>query len=423
MSSPAEWPVNVYQIGKTDSISWTAYRLHRSTSIQGIENDSEERDEPAHAASVGETLMKLRNQGLYVCYCVEDITLWHFQGLDGGDNSDTSSNGMIDSELQAHGITSWETNQGSLKVADIVAETLHAVLYQRLTDSILLSALGCIATQPDCYSLGLHQNDRDNSIEGAFVTTLKNAGELLSLRTLRLRWYSSGELILSISIHPGSRYLLLSQVLPYVDETFLIHCQSHFTTIPTGRQAIFVGHVAPSNLESNSENVNAITRAGFEILEADVWIKLKLKQSASSAHFTWPAKLCMVPLDEITRPKDTTGGSRLLKDVLVDPIAQAVAWYDQRWEREKAIAARVQKDDEERRRKEAEQAPQGQDGHVDVRSPAAHFLSSHEASGIYPTPPDGLVHHASQPDHGANQAEDDQHTAGRPCVSAENGAG
>ena len=411
MSGPAEWPTNLYQIGKTESIPWTAYEIRTRDAGETVQGPKVGHVDPANLLRITDALLELRNQSLHLFFDVQASTVWHFDCLH-KEAPKIDASKVIPRRLTTDALEIKRTTQGVLKVKDVVTESINGSLYEHLARSILLSALNGLASQPGYFSLGLHANssDTNSGIQAVYGTNIHDPGELLSLWSLQLRWYPSGEMVLSISEYSSDRYLFLSQILPsHSREAHTLH-NINVRLLPHGRLAAYVGSAPTSFVESRKGNVENIRRIGLSVSEADAWVVVKLDGLQSSKQLLWPAKLSVVSINGLFHNSldnaETPGSTN---DRILDPVREVEIWYTQKGEREKAITARIQREEAEQRQKEAQQASQDHQDRLDFRSPAANLLSTHDASGIYPTPPDVLIHHAPHQDNNDARIQDEEH--------------
>ncbi|KAL9036046.1 MAG: hypothetical protein Q9180_004525, partial [Flavoplaca navasiana] len=110
----------------------------------------------------------------------------------------------------------------------------------------------------------------------------------------------------------------------------------------------------------------------------------------------WPAHLCFIKHTS-RKQKD----SQMLKDIItgsfLDPLEDVEHWFLGRQEREAIIEAR--RKEVEETKCQTDRAPNQEDSEIeddgaDAITQANQYLSAQEASGIYPTPPDGLASNA-----------------------------
>ncbi|KAL8951519.1 MAG: hypothetical protein Q9222_002510 [Ikaeria aurantiellina] len=115
-------------------------------------------------------------------------------------------------------------------------------------------------------------------------------------------------------------------------------------------------------------------------------------------HVWWPAHLCFLiqPAESLT--KDTIL-ERIVNGTFTDPIAKAEQWFLGRDARAKLIRAKQQEEEAKARGdNQFSDVTQGNQGiHESAQDPMSwtgQYLTAQEASGIYPTPPDGIISHS-----------------------------
>ena len=407
MSCPAEWPTNLYQIGETDHVPWTKYQIRTSDVRKTGRGPQVEHPVSAVLLEVQDALFELRNHGLHLFFDMKESTLWHFDCLR-SKSLPVDVNAVISHRLTTDILAIEKVTHGVLTAKDLATTSVNASFYSSFVKSVLLSALNSLASQPSSYSFGLHADS--SNIQAVYATDVNDLGELLSLWSLRLRWCPSGEIVLSISEYSSDRYLFLSHILPSLSREPFTPCKIDVLLSPNGRLAAYAGAIPTSFVESRKEDVERIRRIGLNVSESDPWVRLKIDQLNSSTQLLWPANLCILSSKSLyLKTLETAEFLDSESDGFVDPIREVETWYEQRSEREKAITARIQREEVERCQKEAQQASQEHQDRMDFRSPAANLLSAHDASGIYPTPPDGLLHHAVHQDSSDSRAQDEEH--------------
>lgn len=147
--------------------------------------------------------------------------------------------------------------------------------------------------------------------------------------------------------------------------------------------------------------IHHLIQQGIDVPKGDKWVRLRAKRSPSviaqsePERALWPASLCFVtsnkaPLEDY----DTKCLDKLAKEMSLDPLAHAEAWYRAKYVREETIKAALEKKMKdgalEARLSDEARSPDMQDTHSDSDTHITQYLSTQEASRIYPTPPDGL---------------------------------
>lgn len=402
MSSPSEWPTNLYQLGKNETIPWTAFKLRLLISTGTTHGLESGHVGLASIVRLRDALVELRTQDLRLYFDVHEFTLWLFECLH-TEKSQADAHGIIAISLNTAGWVVEKTTQGSLTAKDPIAENGDDIAFSNLTKSVLLSALNSLASRSSHYSLGLYagSNSPNQNAQAVYATNAYDPGELLSLWSLRLQWYRSGEIVLSRSEYSYDRFLYLSQILPYWSQNSPLLHKLQILLVPSGRVAVYWGNAATPSFRGGKGDMQELKCFGFPVSEADAWVTVKDDDNNLSAPFTWPAKFCLVSRKNLSSMAHGTGGPLKPENGLwTDSVLQAQIWYEQKDEREMTTKARVEREIVEIRQKEAQDARQKHHEQVDPTSPASNFLSTNDTSGIYPTPPDGLLFHAVPQDIG-----------------------
>ncbi|KAL9014680.1 MAG: hypothetical protein Q9173_000676 [Seirophora scorigena] len=109
----------------------------------------------------------------------------------------------------------------------------------------------------------------------------------------------------------------------------------------------------------------------------------------------WPAHLCFV-LHPSNLPESLEPLQRLAEGTFNDPLAEAEQWFRGHHARKAATEAKEQEDKKTQlhERNTFEPGLQSPEDDKTAISRTEQYLSAQEASGIYPTPPDGLTSHA-----------------------------
>ncbi|KAL8715726.1 MAG: hypothetical protein Q9220_000393 [cf. Caloplaca sp. 1 TL-2023] len=146
---------------------------------------------------------------------------------------------------------------------------------------------------------------------------------------------------------------------------------------------------------------------GYQLGSTTKWVCLRCTYQISpddpsdayrETHIWWPAHLCL-----IIQPAQSLAGDEVLQEIadgkFVDPIAKAEQWLLASDARAKALLAK-QQEDKARVRGDNQASDVAQDNQGTIESPndpvswTGQYLSAQEASGIYPTPPDGIISHS-----------------------------
>lgn len=244
---------------------------------------------------------------------------------------------------------------------------------------------------------------------------LRDHGHGVQQLCLDVRWSLSGMMTISCRGINHPQLSRLSDVLHTraISGGNIVNVGDAVFLSPFGSRCAFAGH---ENDELDSyiagRKIRATMRALLESCEVHlstepVWVCLQssngqplshdLKQNLHPERFWWPAHLCYVFLSS-SRPNLTEVLQRMANGTFVDPLAEVEQWFLERGARDAIIAVK-RKDDEERRIQESRLPESGADPQEDNEITMARatrteqYLSAQEASGIYPTPPDGLTSH------------------------------
>ncbi|KAL8905345.1 MAG: hypothetical protein Q9207_002693 [Kuettlingeria erythrocarpa] len=188
--------------------------------------------------------------------------------------------------------------------------------------------------------------------------------------------------------------------------------------LPFGCRSLFAGlendGFHPYNAPHHEKDIaRALLKScGIETSTQAAWARLDLFTEDSHGqslvdnrrpgHIWWPIHLCFV-----LYPANYPGLADVLEavanDSFVDPLSEAENWFLGRGAREAAIAAQRKAEEEGRLREKhlAEASVEAQDDDDETSMSHAgrteQYLSAQEASGIYPTPPDGLAFNTQGP--------------------------
>lgn len=188
--------------------------------------------------------------------------------------------------------------------------------------------------------------------------------------------------------------------------------------LPFGCRSVFVGletdGVQSYNAPRHEKDLarTMLKSCGIGVSTQAAWARLDLYtgglhdqspvDNLRPGQIWWPIHLCLV-----LYPANCPGLTDVLEAVangtFVDPLSEAEKWFLERGAREAAIAAQRKAEEERRlREKHLSEAPvEAQEDDEECGMSHAgrteQYLSAQEASGMYPTPPDGLAFHAQGP--------------------------
>lgn len=214
----------------------------------------------------------------------------------------------------------------------------------------------------------------------------------------------------SIGVAMGSDVLLApsGNIYTYDGEADM-QASIRIPTLPTQQPPDLVSG-AIHEADMRASIIDRLIQQGIDVPQGDKWIRVRAKRSLSefwygngardpfkpeSEGVLWPASLCFVSSNKATVGDfDTTYLGKLSKEMPLDPLAHAEAWFKAKLAREESIKAALEKkkQDSELEARLAEEArsPDVQDTSSDSTTCVNQYLSTQEASRIYPTPPDGL---------------------------------
>lgn len=229
-----------------------------------------------------------------------------------------------------------------------------------------------------------------------------------------IRWTPSGVLTIA------SRLRCCPSFSPLVD---VLECEQdphseplgngvRILLLPFGSRCMFLGEESRILGAIKLERpFNISTRAwlreyGISMERESRWVYLELgkndlcdnnsSNSAAVSRVWWPAHLCF-----IKHTSRKQGDSQMLQSIVtgnfLDPLQDVEKWFLGRQEREAIIETR--RKEVEETKFQTNQALNQEDSEIeddgaDAMTQANQYLSAQEASGIYPTPPDGLTSNA-----------------------------
>ena len=191
-----------------------------------------------------------------------------------------------------------------------------------------------------------------------------------------------------------------------------------------------IGALAPSALHSeslrtlNPENLHGadgiastiqqLAQQGIHVPQGEPWIRLRPKRSLAkhivsapllsktrSKTVVWPARLCFAERREpAIEDMDLTYVLKLSEKVSLNPLVNAEMWFQGKSAREESIKAIIEarrKASELEARIEESRCPDEPDSQSETETRVNQYLSTQDASRIYPTPPDVLRSEALLP--------------------------
>ena len=237
--------------------------------------------------------------------------------------------------------------------------------------------------------------------------TMKSTAERLRLD---VRWSPSGILTIGSRLTPLPSFSPLSDVLEQgqgVDKKSL-HTGVRVFASPFGAHCTLLGEESQILGKAKADRrFKTSTRAWLEsygiVTKREVlWVCLQIpwKGSPNSivlngqavCEIWWPADLCFIK-DTGSKLRETNSIENIGNGTFVDPLEEAEQWLLGRKERDNITEARRKEVDERKLHNNKPPDDENDELEEDAADPllrANQYLSAQEASGIYPTPPDGL---------------------------------
>ncbi|KAI4140611.1 MAG: hypothetical protein LQ341_003766 [Variospora aurantia] len=227
-----------------------------------------------------------------------------------------------------------------------------------------------------------------------------------------VQWSLSGTMILYSRLISLPMLSRVSDVMGRKDASGadLVRMDDPIVISPFGTRCAFAGVEShQSQSFTAAGQAMAWTRALLKSCAVDVspeveWICLtsnegilddsNLVNKLQRSRLWWPAHLCFV-LHSSYRPEWEEPLRRLAEGTFNDPLAEAEQWFLGRDARKAAIEAREEGDKKGQlhAHQPSESGLQPNEDEKTAFARTEQFLSAQEASGIYPTPPDGLTFH------------------------------
>lgn len=318
------------------------------------------------------------------------------------------------------------------------SENIH-MIYAKITAAIIRSLLLCEARTGKWLPIGPSSIIGPLASQAIGFPTQNNDWyphvDVLVVFSLSVQWLPSGTLVIASSPVFESELSRVSDTFFNMFSTSSLPIGTCMTLSPSGKSSFYLGEEVPPNSSMAAKpgdvrtvvNPNTISKACFIeelkvsvvarlarqgiIIQKDVkWLRLRMKRSADSSEcidemrsykwqevFTtlWPAHLCFV---EIVKPaieeSDVAHLCKAAKEGSLDPLLHAETWFLAKNARKEAMKAAVEfkrKNDEmEARIVEESKFSGDEDAFSDLNSGTNQYISTQDASRIYPTPPDGL---------------------------------
>ncbi|KAL8647785.1 MAG: hypothetical protein Q9226_006289 [Calogaya cf. arnoldii] len=290
-------------------------------------------------------------------------------------------------------------------VTDIVPH-----IYRAFTLALSSSLVNSLVSDGGWQPLGDHSCLRVHQDPTGWATT---TGTTEWLR-FDVRWLPSGTLTIASRLRPLSLFSRLSNFLESgqdrrrksLDQNYRVLILPFGTPCKLlGEESQILGAIEACRPFKTStkewlEDFGIATKRGLS------WVCLEIRKKNARdtilsngpavCHIWWPAHLCFVKQIGSLQG-DTTNLEGIITGSFSDPLDEAEQWYLGRHERESIMEAR--RKETQARELDNHQVPDEEDyayeeDAADAMLRANQYLSAQEASGIYPTPPDGLASHA-----------------------------
>lgn len=238
------------------------------------------------------------------------------------------------------------------------------------------------------------------------------------LNSISIRWYPSGTLTVSISqtLTPGIQRV--SDVLVEGLKTLRLAPTSKVLISPSGKVVQYLrmpeettnespdsaarfSHGRLDHVAQTKKSIaDHLALHGMNVNEGEKWVQLQNIEAkhrvdqGSGYHFSpgfflWPAKFCFCKAESLSRG-EITNEKDVSEDTEHDPLVHAESWFMAKASREAAIEAKRKNDELSAQRLQEAQDAQAEETLSDFVPRPTQYLSTQDASGIYPTPPDGL---------------------------------
>lgn len=272
-----------------------------------------------------------------------------------------------------------------------------ASIYTKFLESISLTLLTSICADGRWLRLGskygfgplYHRNQQNRDLK------LEPSRRELSLLSIALKWYPSGALMATMCRYPAK---YLRQVSAEgIDKSTLPSVGSVILLAPSGKQAIFVGHYSHGDHEMRRSIAARLRHQNIRISSEAEWVQIRfMSENAGDLQVTmiWPACLCFsISRKLLAKHKEEMSTRTTPIDEWVDPLEAAENWFNGRLARAQAVEAKRRAN--ESLAEEARNINESEDEDMFIydENLLNGRLNLQDASGVYPTPPDGAPPH------------------------------
>lgn len=294
-----------------------------------------------------------------------------------------------------------------------------ASVYTKFLESVSLAILTSICVDGRWLRLGSKYAIGPLSRWNSESKTLKleSSGRELSVLSIALKWYPSGNLMATMWRVPAKALHQVS--VGGNHKSTLLSVGSVILLAPSGKEAVFVGHFLREDHEMKKSIAARLRHQSIRISSKAAWIQIRfMSEDAGDLPVTmiWPACLCFSISGRILVEQQQDIHGRIASiDEWVDPLEAAENWYNGRLARAQAVEE-AERQANERLAEDARNNNESEDEDMFMidESLLNGRLNLQDASGVYPTPPDGAPPHlhltASAQDH-PSQIEGGAHTS------------
>ena len=298
-----------------------------------------------------------------------------------------------------------------------ISSTAQNTLYARVMKAISCSLALNLGKNPKWSVINSQTCVNEDSVGAGSFDGLAESKTV----SFEVRWSESGILTArGVPSFVPKLYRLCDFISPKIVISFLF---MPLLLLPAGLKAAFCGveprakrNVCPVIRKIQASVRLKLRRLGHDLPNDAQWVRVRVAEdetrqgithnaeSSTSGHteILWPADYCLCttpPSPKVSRSDDSTDDTGIL-----DPIERAETWFNGRFERARANEAAKQEMERKARRPKASDLADDQNS-LDVVSPLEHRPSAQDASGVYPTPPDGVPSHA----HDTPMSDKDHH--------------
>ena len=240
------------------------------------------------------------------------------------------------------------------------------------------------------------------------------------------RWDAASQLTISSTFPQTSRLCCISHRLLTVDPA--IEIGTSIMLCPSGMKGNYRGVLrAPDGTLSSgrindlkTECTSQLKHQGLSISPEADWVQIEVAKTQTSNKETevkspqtlliWPAEYV------ICRDANSAGRARNFKGSrssdIIDPLARVESWFAGRAARAKEVEAAQKEVQIEVQQQSAQLEASDIDALSEVDSPIIRDIMSQDVSGIYPTPPDGLISNGLETSASNNQPEESPNDLG-----------